>query len=74
MLQDIYDRFYQVKKNDCIPFVDVAARYGATTDVSFVYQAQLLNDVALGGGTMGVDLRLRSGHIYDLEFLLDLIT
>ncbi len=69
MLRDMYERFYRLKKNDCIPFADIAARYGATTDISFVYQAQLLNDIPFGGGTMGVEPRLRD-TVSPLEFML----
>ena len=44
-LKDIQDTFFETMKHDCISFGELVSAYGVSTDVSFVYQAEMLNGV-----------------------------
>ncbi len=66
-LRRVYDDYYAIRKNDCIPFAELAAKYGVNTDVTFVYQAELLNGVPTSDGTIGFRLLETGNAVSDLE-------
>jgi amino acid adenylation domain-containing protein/thioester reductase-like protein len=67
-LSRVYDSYYRMQKNDCIDFSELAATYGIRENLSFVYHAELLNDVTIGGKTAAVELLNTNEPICDLEF------
>lgn len=44
-LKNVQDTFFETMKHDCISFGELVSTYGISTDVSFVYQAEMLNGV-----------------------------
>ncbi len=60
--------YYRMQRNDCVDFSELAAKYGIRENLSFVYHADLLNDVVIGGATARVELLNTDEPICDLEF------
>ncbi len=67
-LSRVYDSYYRMQQNDCVDFSELAATYGIRENLSFVYHADLLNDIAIGGKTAPVELLNTNDPICDLEF------
>lgn len=47
-LHQVQSVFHETMKHDCISFAELVKNYGVTTDVSFVYQSELLSEVKFG--------------------------
>ena len=67
-LSRVYESYYRMQRNDCVDFSELAAKYGIRENLSFVYHADLLNDVVIGGATARVELLNTDEPICDLEF------
>ena len=70
LIRRVYDDYYRVKKNDCVPFGELAARYGANTDVTFIYQSELFRDVSVGHGSIRVELYEPDVPVSALEIMV----
>ena len=68
-LKKVYDDYYITKQNDCIPFAELAARYGLSTGISFIYQSSLFDTVKIRDGETGVDLRKNKNAVSDIEVM-----
>ena len=68
-IRTVSDYYYQVKQNDCVPFAEIAADYGVSTDISFIYHADLLSGIPFGGSTIELE-DLNDEPIADIEFLV----
>ncbi|MCQ2354440.1 MAG: amino acid adenylation domain-containing protein [Clostridia bacterium] len=68
-LRNVYNDYYRIKKNDCISFADLAAEYGIGMNVSFVYQANLLNDISISDGNIPIELLLSTNGVADFELM-----
>ncbi|GEM_PF-288012 len=69
-LRGVYDDYFHTKKNDVIPFAELSAQYGANTDISFIYQGDLLDGVPLAGGILMPENIHTSEAIADMEIML----
>ncbi len=69
-LSGVYDSYFRMQKNDCIDFSELSQQYGVRMNFSFVYQADLLNDVTIDGQTAPVEMLNTNDPICDLEFTL----
>ena len=67
-LNDVYETYYALQKNDALDFGAVSQQYGITENLSFVYQADLLNDVSIGEKRTAVTLLNPDEPICDLEY------
>ena len=48
-LWDVQKDFYETMRHDCISFGELAAKYKITPNITFVYQAEMLNSSELNG-------------------------
>ena len=55
-LQTVYEDYYQAKRHAIVPFGELKELYGASTDVSFIYQDVLLSGAERGGLTIETEL------------------
>ena len=69
LIRTVSDYYYQIKQNDCVPFAEIAADYGVSTDISFIYHADLLNGIPFGGSVIELE-DLNDEPIADIEFLV----
>jgi len=69
-LRGIYDDYHYVKNNDVIPFSELSAQYGANTDVSFIYQGDLLGGVPMADGTLTPENIHTDDAVCDIEIML----
>ena len=68
-LKAVYEDYYQTKRHAIVPFGELKEQYGASTDVSFIYQDVLLSGAERGGLTIETEL-CNTG---DAPVLLDLM-
>lgn len=69
-LSRVYNDYYMTKKNDVIPFNEIASRYGLNMSVTFIYQSELFKDVEFENGKGKVDLLIFNNAVADIEFML----
>ncbi len=69
-LSRIYNDYYITKKNDIIPFNELAAQYGLNMNVSFIYQSELFKDIELDGKKGKIDLIIFDTSVADFEIMI----
>lgn len=69
-LRRVYDDYYITKKNESIPFNEIAESYGLSTGVSFIYQSDFFTDVALENGMCRVEPEIIDSSVSDIEVML----
>ena len=69
-LTGVYNDYYRIKKNDCIPFAELASQYGIGMDVSFIYQAELFQDVAMEDGAISIEILPQGTAVSNLEIMV----
>ncbi len=67
-LSRVYESYFRMQQNDCVDFSELAATYGIRENLSFVYHADLLNDITVDGSSAPVALLNTNEPICDLEF------
>ncbi len=55
-LRSVYDDYFFLRNNDVISFGELAARYSVSTDVSFIYQSEILKGIPMGNGQLRPDV------------------
>ena len=70
LIKTMSDFFYEMKQNDCVPFAEIAANYGISTDVTFVYHSDLFKPVPFGSSAIEIEHLNDMDPIADIEFLV----
>ena len=55
-LRGVYNDYYQHHRHDCVDYGELAQNYGVRSQIFFVFQSELFNDVSLDCGKMTVEL------------------
>ena len=69
-LKAVSDDYYFEKKNDCVPFGELAAKYGLGTEMYFVYHDRLLDKVPMSGGYIDVTLLDAGEMVSDIDMMV----
>ena len=54
-LRQVQKDFFETMNHDCFPFVELYNDYGVKADIRFVYQADTLSKVEMGGADINMD-------------------
>ena len=70
LVRSAYEDYFFLKKNDCIPFGELAAEYGANMGVTFIFQSAILDTLTFSEGDLPVQLIDEGTSVADLEVML----
>ncbi len=69
-LTDIYNDYYETKKQTAVSFGELSAAYGIQNDATFVFQSDLFDAVPFNGGEMNVAYVEAPDAITDFDMML----
>lgn len=61
---------YGAMKHDCISFGELAAKYGVSTDIAFIYQGEMFDGAELGDGRIEVKMLETGDAQSDLDVMV----
>ena len=69
-LREIQKDFYETMRHDCISFGELAEKYGLIPNITFVYQAELLNGPVLDGEQLDGEALNTGEAQFDLDVMV----
>lgn len=69
-LKTVQADFFETMRHDCISFGELAAAYGVSSDIAFIYQSDLFREVKLADGMACVEAIPTGNVAFDMQFML----